>query len=79
MFSCAPSLSRSRSFSAGGGLLRRGLGYGFEYAGSLTLFRGLEHDVRFEKLPDMGLELESRQLQETNGLLQLRCHGQLLT
>ena len=39
---------------------------------------GLEHYIGFECLADMRLQVERRQLQEPNGLLQLRRHGQLL-
>ena len=39
----------------------------------------LEHDVGLEQLADVRLQLERGQLQEPDGLLQLRGHGQLLT
>ena len=35
--------------------------------------------LRLEQLADMRLQLERGQLQESDGLLQLRGHGQLLT
>ena len=43
------------------------------------LFDRLEHDVALEQLADVGLQLERGQLQEADGLLQLRGHRQLLT
>jgi len=33
---------------------------------------------RFEQLADVRLQLDGRQLQQPDGLLQLRCHRQLL-
>ena len=49
-----------------------------ERAGALGLV-GLEHHVRLQQLADVRLELERRQLEEPDRLLQLRGHGQLLT
>jgi len=51
----------------------------FESAGLVGLLDRLQHDVRFEQLTDVRLQLESGQLQKADGLLQLRGHGQLLT
>jgi len=45
----------------------------------LLLFLGLEHHVALERLEDLGLQFEDGQLQQTDGLLELRRHGQLLT
>ena len=39
----------------------------------------LEHDVRLEQFADMRLQLDGRQLQQADGLLQLRRHRQLLS
>ncbi len=38
----------------------------------------LEHDVLVERRLDLRLQLHDRQLQQANGLLELRRHGQLL-
>src|SRR5690606_15863302 len=38
----------------------------------------LEHDVRFERLADLRLQLEYRKLQQANRLLELRRHRELL-
>ena len=48
---------------------------GFEAAG---LVLGLEHDVAFQRLADLRLEFQYRQLQQADGLLQLRGHRELL-
>jgi hypothetical protein len=42
-------------------------------------FLGLEHDVLFQRIANLGLQLHDRQLQQPDGLLQLRCHCQLLS
>ena len=42
------------------------------------LVLGLEHDVGLEGLADVGLQVERGQLQQPDGLLQLRGHRQLL-
>ena len=61
-------------------LLRHRMGFErFELAGGFVFVHGLEHDVAFELLADVRLQLQRRHLQETNGLLQLRGHGQRLT
>ncbi len=39
----------------------------------------LEHDVLFERVLDLRIEVENRQLQQANGLLQLRRHGERLS
>ena len=36
----------------------------------------LQHDVFFERVLDLRVQVEHRQLQQTNGLLQLRRHSQ---
>src|SRR5262249_15911891 len=59
-----------------GGLRQLG---SLERAGLVGLLDRLQHDVRFEQLADVRLQLESWQLQKANGLLQLRGHGQVLT
>ncbi len=41
------------------------------------LFR-LEHHIGLERLADVGLQIERGQLQQSDGLLQLRRHGELL-
>ena len=51
-----------------------GLG-GFEAPG---LVLGLEHHVALERFADLCLEFEDRQLQQADGLLQLRGHRELL-
>ena len=48
---------------------------GFEAAG---LVLGLEHHVALERFADLRLEFEDRQLQQADGLLQLRGHRELL-
>ena len=58
--------------SAGGGLTST-------FCGGLGLLVRLEHDVALEKFADMRLKLERGQLEESDGLLQLRGHRQLLT
>src|SRR5205823_1515731 len=79
----APALLEYLDAALGGALGGlRVLGGGhlhFESARALGLLRGLEHHVRFEELADVRLQLERRQLQEPDRLLQLRGHGQLLT
>ena len=45
----------------------------------LLVLLGLEHDVRLEGFLNLGLELEHGQLQQPDGLLELRRHRQLLT
>ena len=50
-----------------------------ESAGGLVLIDGLEHHVAFELFADVRLQLQRRHLQEADGLLQLRGHGELLT
>ncbi len=45
----------------------------------LRLFLALQHHVGLEGLADMRLQVERRKLQQSNRLLQLRRHGQLLT
>ncbi len=42
------------------------------------LFFGLEHHIGLERLADMRLQIERGQLQQPDGLLQLRRHGELL-
>ncbi len=54
----------------GGGQRLEGGGFGL-----LVL---LEHDVAFERLADVRLQFDGRQLQQAYGLLQLRCHRQRL-
>ncbi len=44
----------------------------------LVLF-GLEHDVGLERLHHLRVQFEQRQLQQLDGLLQLRGHRELLT
>jgi len=39
---------------------------------------GLEPDIGLERLADMGLQVERGQLQQSDRLLQLRRHGELL-
>jgi len=39
---------------------------------------GFEHDIGFERLAHMRLQVERGKLQQSDGLLQLRRHGQLL-
>ena len=51
----------------------------FERAGGFVFVHGLEHDVAFELLADVRLQLQRRHLQEADRLLQLRGHRQLLT
>ena len=51
----------------------------FEAAGGLVFVDRLEHDVAFELLADVRLQLQCRHLQEADRLLQLRGHGELLT
>ena len=61
-------------------LLGHGMGFeSFERARGVVLVHGLEHDVVFELLTDVGLELERGHLQEADSLLQLRGHRQRLT
>ena len=48
-------------------------------AGAVGLLVRLEHDIAFEQLADVRLQLEGGQLQQPDGLLQLRGHGQRLT
>ena len=61
-------------------LLRHRMGFErFERAGGFVFVHGLEHDVAFELFADVRLQLQRRHLQETDGLLQLRGHGQRLT
>jgi hypothetical protein len=61
-------------------LFGHGVGFErFELASGVVLVHRLEHDVVFELLADMCLQLESRHLQEADSLLQLRGHGQRLT
>ena len=50
-----------------------------ETARRFVLLDGLEHDVGFELFADVRLQLQRRHLQEADGLLQLRGHGELLT
>jgi hypothetical protein len=45
----------------------------------LLVLLGLEHHVALERLEHLGLELEHGQLQQPDGLLELRRHRQLLT
>ncbi len=52
---------------------------GLEAAGRVGIFDGLEHHVALEQFADVGLQLEGRHLEQADGLLQLRRHGQLLT
>ncbi len=47
--------------------------------GHLGLVLALEHHIGLERLAHMGLQVERRQLQQPDRLLQLRGHGQLLT
>jgi hypothetical protein len=70
-----------------GGLARVGDGRGgFELRFERRLTRlqaaglllGLQHHIGFERLADLRLEFQDRQLQQADGLLQLRGHGQLL-
>ena len=65
---------RLRDFRFGHGRLDR-----LELVGGLGILDRLEHDVALEQFPDMGLQLEGRHLEQSDGLLQLRRHGQLLT
>jgi len=44
----------------------------------LALFGRLEHDVRLQRLLDLGLQLERGELQQADRLLQLRRHRQML-
>ncbi|MOA50688.1 hypothetical protein D3C78_1737410 [compost metagenome] len=44
----------------------------------VAIFLTLEHRVRVEGFLDFLLQIEGRQLEQTNGLLQLRSHRQLL-
>ena len=48
---------------------------GFQAPG---LVLGLEHHVALERFADLRLEFEDRQLQQADGLLQLRGHRELL-
>ncbi len=72
-----------RLLVGGGGLGDRRLGHGsldrLEFAGGFGVLDRFEHDIALEQFADMRLQLESRHLEQTNGLLQLRRHGQLLT
>ncbi len=52
---------------------RRRLGTRLRHVGQVF---HLEHDVFFERVLNLGIEIEDRQLQQANGLLQLRRHGQ---
>jgi hypothetical protein len=66
-----------------GGLRGRRGGFelrGFELGGfqARGLILGLEHHVALERLADLCLEFEDRQLQQADGLLQLRGHRELL-
>ena len=70
--------TKSRSHN-GVTIAELGGGDRLEGTGALGLFRGLEHDVRLEQLADVRLQLDRRQLQQPDRLLQLRGHGQLLT
>ena len=73
-----PSPTRRRSVDAL--LLGHGVRFeSLELAGTFVLVHGLEHHVVFELLADVGLQLESRHLQEADSLLQLRGHRQRLT
>ena len=56
--------------------LRAGFGLGGFEAPGLVL--GLEHHVALERFADLCLEFEDRQLQQADGLLQLRGHRELL-
>ena len=47
-------------------------------ASERELVLGLEHDVGLERLADMRLQVERGELQQPDGLLQLRRHGELL-
>ena len=49
----------------------------FERAGGFVFVHGLEHDVAFELLADVRLQLQRRHLQEADRLLQLRGHREL--
>ena len=71
----------ARSFRGGFGrfrrrrvLQRRGV-----EAFLMAIVHRLQHDVGLEEFADMRLQLEGGQLQEPDGLLQLRGHRQLLT
>ena len=50
-----------------------------ERAGGFVFVHGLEHDVAFELLADVRLQLQRRHLQEADRLLQLWGHRQRLT
>ena len=46
--------------------------------GRFEVFFDLEHGIGFERFLNLLLKIEGRQLQQPNGLLQLRGHRQLL-
>ena len=50
-----------------------------DVSGGFVLVHGLEYHVAFELFADVRLKLQRRHLQEADGLLQLRGHGELLT
>ncbi|MNC63852.1 hypothetical protein D3C81_2193590 [compost metagenome] len=45
----------------------------------VAIFLAFEHGIRIQGFLDFLLQIEGRQLQEANGLLQLGGHRQLLT
>ena len=55
-------------------------GSGFDFAGfeAAGLVLGLEHHVALERLADLSLEFEDGQLQQADGLLQLRRQDECL-
>ena len=71
-FLLARLLGRLAVFPGGRSLVERG-------EVDLLVLLGLEHHVRLEGLEDLRLELEHRELQQLDRLLQLRRHGQCLT
>ena len=54
-------------------------GRAFVLRGRLRLVGQLQHEVRLQRLLDLELQVQRRQLQQADGLLQLRRHGELLT
>ena len=73
------SITSTGGSSARRGGLGRGLGGRQLLVGAaLGVLVLLEHDVGFEQLADVRLQLDGRQLQQPDGLLQLRRHRQLL-
>ncbi|MNO29590.1 hypothetical protein D3C76_195080 [compost metagenome] len=62
----------------GVGLLFGVVGHGIGIVEVVAFFLAFEHRIGFQSLLDFLLQIQGRQLEQADGLLQLRCHRQLL-